>query len=823
MAKKKKITESKINLSWKIVSLIFLVLLLFSFWHMLIPGRMLDCGDQLLGYPFKTFAASSLRSFDGIPKWNPYIFGGFPYIGAMHGDILYPSALMRIFLPSEYVLSLIFFIHFFLAGLFSFLFARKLGADDFESLLIGILYAFTGLIISQVNPGHDGKVIVEAFTPAVFLFLTKGVDEGKLRNYLFAGGFIGLCLLAPNVQLTYYLLVGAFIWFVSELIAKCGKNWKAYIPHIIFVTFSLMLGFTIAAAQFIPFLKYSSLSPRAEGRGWEFATSWSMHPSEFFDSFIGGFSGLKEKYWGSNPFKLHTEYMGIIPLLLAPAAFFFRKKKYLRRPITFLSIAIFFLIVSFGGNTPIYRIFYSILPGFKKFRAPSISFFMFVFPMISLAAIGLKNIRENIKAKNILLVTASVLFFILLFSPMFAEKFAQETGKLDLYKLFFSDFKRSIVISSLVLISITLLILSMKKFTGKRHFAFIAIFAIAFLDLVFINGKFVSEIKENNGNYRSASDIYGKDRIVELIKSTDSLGRVIPSTYFDIELTGQGIIPKENHSSDNYLMANRLYSAGGYHGNQIQRYQDIIGLPGTIMFQQGGFLTENINLSRGMGIKFQPLSTIIYNELLRLSSENTESAIQFAYNIGLGKAGVIRILEGQTIQAGDMVLIVDTLALPRIFCVPQDTFIENDTTCLEFVVNPEFDFSKIIVLSEISQIKAEAGGTVSIDLYSPDKIIANVHADGPTYIFVNDNYAPGWTATLNGEEVDVLRANYTFRAVAIPAKGDYQLIMTYNPSSVKLGFAVSLFAILTWVISVIITSMKRKGRKNEDIDNNTNL
>jgi len=515
--------------------------------------------------------------------------------------------------------------------------------------------------------------------------------------------------------------------------------------------------------------------------------------------------------------------MGIIPLLLAPAAFFFKKRKHLRRPITLLSIAVFFLIVSFGGNTPLYRIFYSILPGFKKFRAPSISFFMFVFPMISLSAIGLKNIRENIKARNILLVTALVLFFILLLSPIIAENFARETGKLDMYKLFFSDFKRSIVISSLILISTTLLILSMKKFTKKRHFAFIALFAIAFLDLIFINSKFVSEIKDNNGNYRSAANIYGQDGIVELIKSIDSLGRVIPSTYFDIELTRQGIIPKENHSSDNYLMANRLYSPGGYHGNQIQRYQDIIGLPGTIMFQQGGFLAENINLSRGMGIKFQPLSTIIYNELLKLSSENTESAIQFAYNIGLGKAGVIRILEGQTIQSGDMVLIVDTLALGRIFCVPHDTFIENDTACLEFVVNPDFDFSKTIVLSESSPVKAVAGGTVTIEMYSSDKIIADIDAEGPTFIFVNDNYAPGWTATLNGEKVDVLRANYTFRAVAIPAKGNYQLIMTYNPSSVKLGFAVSLFAILTWVISVIITSMKRKGKKNESIDNNTNL
>src|SRR5437762_12279684 len=48
--------------------------------------------DQFFaGYPFREFAAASLKAGHGIPLWNPYLFGGMPYVGAMHGDIFYPK------------------------------------------------------------------------------------------------------------------------------------------------------------------------------------------------------------------------------------------------------------------------------------------------------------------------------------------------------------------------------------------------------------------------------------------------------------------------------------------------------------------------------------------------------------------------------------------------------------------------------------------------------------------------------------------------------------------------------------------------------------
>ena len=56
--------------------------------------------DQYIaGYPFREFAAASLRAGEGFPLWNPYQYGGMPYVAAMHGDIFYPTFLLRMLLP----------------------------------------------------------------------------------------------------------------------------------------------------------------------------------------------------------------------------------------------------------------------------------------------------------------------------------------------------------------------------------------------------------------------------------------------------------------------------------------------------------------------------------------------------------------------------------------------------------------------------------------------------------------------------------------------------------------------------------------------------
>ncbi|MEP7002255.1 MAG: hypothetical protein ABI969_17330, partial [bacterium] len=88
--------------------------------------------DQYIaGFAFRDFAVQSLRAGQGIPQWNPYMFGGLPYIAAMHGDIFYPTQLLRLLIGTDVGMTWGFIIHTFLAGLFTYGFLRAWGLGFF--------------------------------------------------------------------------------------------------------------------------------------------------------------------------------------------------------------------------------------------------------------------------------------------------------------------------------------------------------------------------------------------------------------------------------------------------------------------------------------------------------------------------------------------------------------------------------------------------------------------------------------------------------------------------------------------------------------------
>ncbi|MCP5041655.1 MAG: YfhO family protein, partial [bacterium] len=58
------------------------------------------------------------------------------------------------------------------------------------------------------------------------------------------------------------------------------------------------------------------------------------------------------------------------------------------------------------------------------------------------------------------------------------------------------------------------------------------------------------------------------------------------------------------------------------------------------------------------------------------------------------------------------------------------------------------------------------------------------------YLVLNDAFYPGWKAYVDGHEVEILRANSIFRAVAVAADAN-EVRFEYAPESFKVGLAVS--------------------------------
>src|SRR6476661_9748156 len=161
--------------------------------------------DQYIaGYAFREFAAHTLRTTGHFPLWNPYLFGGMPYVAAMHGDIFYPTFLLRMIMPTDVAMTWSFMIHIFLAGFFTYLFLRAWGLGFLPSVVGGVAYLMCGPIAAYVSPGHDGKLYVSALLPLALFFLIRGIRDG--RNWAWGGLalVIGAAVLSPHPQLLQY-------------------------------------------------------------------------------------------------------------------------------------------------------------------------------------------------------------------------------------------------------------------------------------------------------------------------------------------------------------------------------------------------------------------------------------------------------------------------------------------------------------------------------------------------------------------------------------------------------------------------------------------
>ena len=87
----------------------------------------------------------------------------------------------------------------------------------------------------------------------------------------------------------------------------------------------------------------------------------------------------------------------------------------------------------------------------------------------------------------------------------------------------------------------------------------------------------------------------------------------------------------------------------------------------------------------------------------------------------------------------------------------------------------------------------DGSGSISLTAYTPNELTYSYDAPKAALAVFSEIYYPGWKAWLDGDrtkEVDVLRADWTLRAAALPA-GNHTLTMRFEPSSYKTGEHVS--------------------------------
>ena len=149
---------------------------------------------------------------------------------------------------------------------------------------------------------------------------------------------------------------------------------------------------------------------------------------------------------------------------------------------------------------------------------------------------------------------------------------------------------------------------------------------------------------------------------------------------------------------------------------------------------------------------------------------------------------------------------------PRAYLVQDYEEFESPRAVMRRLVSPDFDPSKTVLLEQppglLPKLEAdESAGDVQVLTYHPEHVRLQVESGSEGILVLCDPYFPGWKATVNDEEAEILRANFLFRAVRVPS-GRSIVDFRYQPRSYGVGKFASLLGLAlvfslwgVWVVS----------------------
>lgn len=145
-----------------------------------------------------------------------------------------------------------------------------------------------------------------------------------------------------------------------------------------------------------------------------------------------------------------------------------------------------------------------------------------------------------------------------------------------------------------------------------------------------------------------------------------------------------------------------------------------------------------------------------------------------------------------------------TGALPPARLVPVARVAADDADAIAELAAGEVDLARETLLAPGTELPSIAedtgGGTVEVFRPAPHRVDARVDGTGGGWLVFHDTWAPGWKATVDGRDADVVRADHACRAVHVPA-GARVVRTWYEPWSLRIGFSLTLLslALAAWL------------------------
>lgn len=718
-------------------------------------------------YPWKTFAIQQIKQ--GIfPLWNPYNFSGSPLLANFQSAVLYPLSLLYLILPQITAWSILVFLQPFLAAFFTYLYARKIKLSLCSAFLAGISYGFCSFMIVWLEYNTIGSVIL--WLPFILLIIEQ-LHEKKslLADFLFIFAIISI-IFAGHPQIAVYLFIFVFFYsFYRRIISK----------HIFILS---IISFGIASIQIIPGIELIGYAARSPHPYKEIVQKILIQPWQLVMLVVPDFFGnpATKNYVLNDTYVGKVTSIGSLPLFFSSLSVMNWKKL-----TTYVIFYIFasLLILVFVTLNPLTAIFYKFQIPFISSSSPNLMVFLLCFSLSILSGYGLDNLLKNTNKRKFYIAAAVwILIFSVICMVAYELPFREIALKQSLYEFFFLFigvlFAAIIMFLPRLKVYLICFIFLLIIFNSWRAFQKFTPFVPK--QLVFPNAPVASFLKEKSGIGR----VWGLGSARTEANFATQLGLYSPDGYDPLYPKWYGEFIRSSNDGKIHTIF-----------DDQTRSDAIIAPASASDFARNVYRRKIINL---LGISY------IIDRSENLTSEKV---------FPVDKYPLVYSKDNWKIYKNNQ-------AIPRFFLVNK---VQNYTTPEQFgkmFFNVNFDPKKTVLLqnkfSYIKKINLATRMSVDLKSYKTQSINFVTKTNAPAVLFLSDTYYPGWKAYIDNKETNILKADYAFRAVIVPA-GVHKVKFTFQSESFKLGLMLSLISIVGMIVYLFYIKMAFTTEQNKRI------
>lgn len=761
------------------LALLALVVLAF-FWPLLLAGYWIPRGGgDLVSFlwPMYRFAARSLRS-GTVPLWNPYLYSGAPFVADNQSGVFYPVNLVAFTLfgePSYAVMEGLVVFHIWLAAASMFALIRTLKLGRLAALFGGLAFALSDLFVTHI--GNLNLNATAAWLPLLVLLTHKTLTKQSLRWAAVGGAVLAVAALAGHGQMLLFLALTVVLYAGYRLVMEIASYRRMADSSgemirrgltILGLTASIaVIGVGGAALMLLPAYQMAGHTGRSH-LSYQEATQYSLPPQALVGLLAPGFYGRGQSgFWG--PWKrVEVGYAGVTTLMLAVVSLLFHvSHRFSTRavpkphfPFTFFALLIpLAFLLAMGSYTPFYKIVYRYLPIFNQIRAPARLILLGNLGLATLAADGLSRLTEGDDQRWLTWLSLGVVLAAIVWLAAGLPQ-ARSVPPPDRRP----QAGKSVVIAGGLLILSGALAGITRRWRGGRWLLLCLLAA----DLIGLGSTVEIDAHDPTLGFRH-------DDVVSFLREDQS--------EFRIEDAAGAWQPDA-------ALVHGLYDIDGIFNPlalaPYQAYRWAIG-------ERGGTL---------------------YNLL------GTKYVL-----VDKGKVpGDERLVPVYTVNP-EIDVYLNTAALPRALFVSQAQVVEDHEAAWQAIHASEFEPTKQVVLEQrqiegqgtqvVENAARESVGRITFNTYGLNEAELMVEASRAGWLVLSDVYYPGWRATVNDQPTDVLRANYTFRAVWLPV-GEHTVRMSFSPLAWRVGLALSLVTWSTLSAWAVVTLIKRQSQYHPD-------